>query len=117
MDHIDDTELERSDRVHRSKIFEEEKQKLAIRQKHYQQVLNEESPIVQLVLMDLKRFCRGDESAFHPNDRVNALLQGRQEVWLRIMDHLKLSMDDLALKYIEGVRNATRRSTDIDSAH
>tara|TARA_R110000803_G_scaffold14586_3_gene40473 strand:+ start:370 stop:621 length:252 start_codon:yes stop_codon:yes gene_type:complete len=50
------------------------------------------------VLEDLARFCRADESTFHPDPRLEGLLQGRREVWLRITKHLNLTPDEL-IKY------------------
>lgn len=47
------------------------------------------------VLKDLARFCRAGDSTFHTDPRVSAVLQGRHEVFLRILQHLKLSQDDL----------------------
>lgn len=47
------------------------------------------------VLMDLARFCRADESTFNPDPRMEGILQGRREVWLRIQKHLNLSEDQL----------------------
>lgn len=47
------------------------------------------------VLADLAKFCRAQESTFHPDARVHAVAEGRREVWLRIQQHLQLSDDDL----------------------
>lgn len=47
------------------------------------------------VLADLAKFCRAQESTFHPDARVHAVAEGRREVWLRIAQHLNLSEDDL----------------------
>jgi hypothetical protein len=52
-----------------------------------------------IVMEDLSRFCRGKETAFDIEERVHVLLTGRQEVWFRIMDHLRLSYDALVEKY------------------
>ena len=57
------------------------------------------APAAQLVLQDLAKFCRAHESTFHPDARVSALMQGRQEVWLRINQHLKLNSDELWVLY------------------
>lgn len=55
-----------------------------------------------IVLADLKKFCRADRSTIqvsHLQQRVDpiasALLEGRREVWLRIMHHLNVSDKDL----------------------
>ena len=47
------------------------------------------------VLADLAKFCRAQESTFHPDARVHAVAEGRREVWLRIQQHLNLSEEDL----------------------
>lgn len=49
----------------------------------------------QSVLADLAKFCRANKSTFDENDRVSLILQGRQEVWLRIQHHLRLSPEQL----------------------
>lgn len=49
----------------------------------------------QAVLADLALFCRAEESTFHPDPRIAAQLDGRREVYLRIMQHLKLSEEHL----------------------
>ena len=49
----------------------------------------------QAVLADLARFCRADQTTFHPDPRVHALMEGRREVWLRIKEHLDLDLEDL----------------------
>lgn len=57
----------------------------------------------QEVLKDLSRFCREKESCFTVGDPyATALLEGRREVILRILDHLEMPPDDLWLKYGEG---------------
>lgn len=47
------------------------------------------------VLKDLAKFCRANESCFHPDPRVHAALEGRREVFLRIQQHLGLSEDQM----------------------
>lgn len=47
-------------------------------------------PVANEVLADLAQFCRAGKTAWHPDPRVHAMLQGRQEVWLRIQQHLNL---------------------------
>ena len=49
----------------------------------------------QAVLEDLAWFCRADQTTFHPDPRVHALMEGRREVWLRIKEYLDLSPEDL----------------------
>lgn len=45
----------------------------------------------RVVLEDLAKFCRANESTFHLDDRAHAVAEGRREVWLRIQHHLQLS--------------------------
>lgn len=61
----------------------------------YNRVFAKESPYVQAVLKDLARFCRANETTYHPDPRVHAVLEGRREVWLRIQEYLNLSPDQL----------------------
>lgn len=44
-----------------------------------------------IVLADLREFCRGMKSSFDSDTHVTALLEGRREVWLRIMGYLHLT--------------------------
>lgn len=53
----------------------------------------------RIVLQDLNRFCRADTSTFDENDRIHALLTGRQEVVLRVRDYMRLDVDELYAKY------------------
>lgn len=48
-----------------------------------------------LVLMDLAKFCRARKSCFHADPRMEAILIGRNEVWLRIMNHLNLTTEEV----------------------
>ena len=57
----------------------------------------------QAVLADLARFCRADQTTFHPDPCVHALMEGRREVWLRIKEYLDLDLEALL-----------RRRTDVE---
>jgi hypothetical protein len=46
-------------------------------------------------LIDLAEFCRANESCFHADPRMHAVLEGRREVWLRIQEHLHLTPTQL----------------------
>ncbi len=46
-------------------------------------------------LKDLARFCRIGAAPFHPEQRKTDILIGRQEVFYRIIGHLKLEPDEL----------------------
>lgn len=56
-------------------------------------------PVAEEVLADLKKFCRADVSTFHSDARVSAMLEGRREVYLRIMQHLTLNSEELSKLY------------------
>jgi len=47
------------------------------------------------VLDDLAKFCRASEPTFHKDPRVEGVLQGRREVWLRITKHLNMTQEEL----------------------
>lgn len=72
-------------------VLEKLREILASRQQAYQLVFGGETGPVKAVMDDLRRFCRGEDSAFHLDPRVDALLEGRREVFLRIEKHLKLT--------------------------
>ena len=51
---------------------------------------------------DLRRFCRADQSTFHPDPRVHSVLEGRREVWLRIEQFSKLPTEEIiAIRKLE----------------
>ena len=76
-----------------SDLVERAKQFLFGRQTAYRAVFN--GPMSDVVLVDLAKFCRANESTHHPDPHVADMLAGRREVFLRIQQHLKLSSDDL----------------------
>lgn len=60
----------------------------------YQKTFN--NPEGRKVLADLRRFCRATQpSADVNNVQTTYLLEGRREVWCRIMAHLQLTDDDI----------------------
>lgn len=54
----------------------------------------------RIVKEDLALFCRHMETAYSDSERVHCLITGRQEVYLRIHDFTRLSVDALVLKYV-----------------
>jgi hypothetical protein len=58
------------------------------------------SPAGQQVLTDLAKFCRANDTTFHSDPRLHAVLEGRREVWLRIANHLNLTTDQLYALYM-----------------
>lgn len=57
------------------------------------------SPAGEMVLEDLAKFCRANETTFSADPRVSAMLEGRREVWLRIQQHLGLTSEQLFALY------------------
>lgn len=72
------------------------------RQKAYQLVFYEKNTFLKPVLDDLAKFCRANESCFHQDPRAHAVMEGRREVWLRIRDHINMSLDELFERYGKG---------------
>lgn len=76
-------------------------QRLERRQQAYRRMFTNLNPEdLEIVANDLKWFCMGDSAVFHENDRIHALLTGRQEVWMRMQDHIRLDFAELVSKYI-----------------
>lgn len=53
------------------------------------------SPAGEAILEDLAEFCRARTTTFHADPRIHAALEGRREVYLRIMEHLDLTAAQL----------------------
>lgn len=60
-----------------------------------------DSPGAQLVLKDIADFTRAYHinGTFDPNPYEHARLEGRREVWQRIMNHLHISEEKLMMLY------------------
>lgn len=55
-----------------------------------------DNPEGRRVLADLRRFCRADRPTADVNNVYTTyLLEGRREVWLRVMSHLNLTEEDV----------------------
>lgn len=64
-----------------------------------------ESPEGRKVLADLRRFCRATVPTADVNNvHATFLLEGRREVWLRIMSHLSLTDEDV-IQLVEDQEN------------
>lgn len=61
----------------------------------------------EIVLQDLARFCRANESCFNADARLHALAEGRREVWLRIQRHLNMTPEQLAQLHIPNQRKVS----------
>ncbi len=68
---------------------------LGARKMAYQQTFSAESVHARAVLKDLALFCRANKTTFHTDARMQAHLEGRREVWLRITQHLYLTPEEL----------------------
>jgi hypothetical protein len=67
----------------------------------YQTIFNKENQAARVVLADLARFCRATKPTFcGENTHQSALLEGRREVFLRILENLEITEADLKL-YME----------------
>jgi len=76
------------------------KELLALKHQHYNQVFNVDSQAVKAVLEDLSIFCRENESCFHADPRLHAVLEGRREVLLKIKECLRLQPEEYVDKHI-----------------
>jgi hypothetical protein len=65
----------------------------------YQLTFDTESESVKTVLRDLAKFCRANKSCFHADPRIHAVIEGRREVFLRIIEHLNMTPDEFWKKY------------------
>lgn len=65
------------------------------RQRSYKEIFPENSEC----LKDLAKFCRAFDSCWDPDPRIHAALEGRREVWLRIVQHLHLQPTQLLSLY------------------
>lgn len=74
------------------------------------------APTAETVLADLARFCRANQSTFHTDERAHALLEGRREVWLRIVQHLNLTPDELFALYSGVDARVAKGVTDVSTA-
>lgn len=93
-DKVDEANLQiaKADREKQARII------LENRINAYRRVFKEGTPSREdreIVLSDLEQFCRYNQSAYTDSERLTNLLLGRQEVALRIHEHLRLSVDDM----------------------
>lgn len=71
------------------------KARLFNRQKAYLVLFGSDNLAGREVLEDLIVFCRAKKSCVDPDDRLTLVLEGRREVYLRIMEHLESSSEEL----------------------
>lgn len=70
------------------------------------------TPMADIVLGDLRDFCRARETTFDEDPRTHALLEGRREVWLRIAGHLHI--DEATLTGLDAERPNMNQGDDDD---
>lgn len=61
----------------------------------YQKVFDENNLFTKDVMKDLAKFCRANDSTFNKDPRIQANLDGRREVFLRIQNFLNLSQEEI----------------------
>lgn len=74
----------------------------------YARVFDRNNKYLWEVLADLAKFCRADESTFHRDPRMHAVLEGRREVWLRIQEYIGFSAEEI----LELRRNRRRKDNE-----
>jgi hypothetical protein len=67
-----------------------------------------------MVLEDLAKFCRADQSCFDADPRIHAVLEGRREVWLRIQEYRTQKPEDILVK-LNGPITVTVPATEEDN--
>jgi hypothetical protein len=85
------------DPIRRELIWERVRGFLGSRKRAYQHTFN--APAGRTVLADLAKFCRANATCFDADPRIHAVLEGRREVWLRMTQHLNLTVEELAKLY------------------
>lgn len=89
-------------------LLDKAKDLINSRKQAYVQIFEgDKGEFMKTVMKDLERFCRANESCFHPDQRVHAVIEGRREVWLRIQQHLTLTPDELHRIFLSGNKNIT----------
>lgn len=65
------------------------------RQKCYQHTFNKEDHGDMETLADFAKFCHAGTSTFHTDPRISALLEGRREAYLHVVQNLSLNPEEL----------------------
>ena len=66
-----------------------------IRRRKYAYSILLRTPEGQEIIQDLARFCRATTTTFHRDPHIQAHLEGRREVFLRIQNQLHLTDEQL----------------------
>ena len=87
---------EAAPRIKRENVKGDILAELETRQRAYRMVFGNADPdALDIVMADLKRFCRGERSTFDVDERIHCLITGRQEVYARINQHVQLTLEGL----------------------
>ena len=78
-----------------SEILDRVRTFLTTRKQAYVRVFGHDTIETRIVLADLAKFCRANQTTFLEDPRAHAALEGRREVFLRIQTYLELSPDEL----------------------
>lgn len=78
-----------------SEILDKVRTFLTSRKQAYLFTFDQENVYAKIVLADLAKFCRANETTYLQDPRAHAALEGRREVWLRIQQYTNLSPDEL----------------------
>lgn len=90
----DDRYENEADRIIAAKR-QEERDILKNRKIMYSQVFKKDEPATRKILSDLAKFCRANKTTYDDNERKQHMLEGRREVFLRIINHLNLTHEEL----------------------
>ncbi len=70
----------------------------------YKQVFKKDDKWSTIVLLDLAKFCQAHDSTYQKDERLQTVLEGRKQVWLRIQNYLQLDDEQLfnlhSVKYL-----------------
>lgn len=66
------------------------------RREAYTKTFDPRNPYAQIVLADLRKFCRGTGSKYMGDVNKTHVMLGRNEVWERLMTYLNIPEEDIA---------------------
>lgn len=80
---------------------DEVRQRIETVKSAYMRVFSDGTPSAEdrrIVLHDLEVFTRGERTPWDENERIHCLLTGRNEVYRRIHNYMRLSLDTLVVE-------------------
>lgn len=81
---------------------------LTMRANNYQQVFSRNNPAVEWVLADMAVWARAYSPTWNKDQKIQDLLEGRREFYLRIMEIARLPHDVQFKKYMDAVTQKGR---------